>query len=142
MDQGKGQSDGVSEREQRGRKKPAYRWHMYHTLIVWVLGPIAGLIIDLGGLRLPGLREVLVIFLLAISFLALLTGIGAMWAFFGDAQLLKEANAYYQPVWPLWIIASVVISVPLTAPLYLILRRVRMGPADYSQTPLASVFER
>ena len=115
---------------------------MYHTLIVWVLAPIAGLIVKVGGLGLSGIREVLVIILLAISLSALLTGIGAMWAFYGDAQSLKEANAYYQPVWPLWIIGSIIISTALTAPLYLILRRVRMGSADYSQTHLAKVFER
>lgn len=139
MDEKEG-NRGVSGREQYGR--PACRWHMYHTLIVWVLAPIAGLIVKGGGLGLSGIREVLVIILLAISFSALLTGIGSMWAFYGDAQSLKEANAYYQPVWPLWIIGSVIISTALTAPLYLILRRVRMGSADYSQTHLAKVFER
>ncbi|GGK59162.1 MULTISPECIES: hypothetical protein [Haloarcula] len=134
-------NESMSPHEQRGRKKPAYRWHMYHTLIVWVVAPVAGLIVKLGGLKLPVLREATIIFLLTVSFAALLTAIGSIKAFYDDAQSLKGANAYYQPLWPLWVIGSVIISTVFTAPLYLILRRVRMGPADYSQTYLTKVFE-
>lgn len=114
--------------------KPPVRWIAYHTILFWIIGPLA-LVIFFGGLSI-GIPQNILNFALMfpIIILGAITGISSLFSYYEDSKRLKEDDDddSWTPFWPIWILASILIGSPIIAPLYLLTRRLSVGPADYS----------
>ena len=63
-------------------------------------------------------------------FVSLFMFLAAWWMLFGyyyDAKELKNIDANWRPIWGLWVVAHILISPFLLAPIYLIRRTQKTG---------------
>jgi len=96
------------------------RWYVYAFWVAYL--PIAFLIVllSVNGLIGIGLS-------FAIASLAVIFGIWGLVGYYYDAKHQKGHNANWVPQWYLWVIAHILLTPILIAPLYLLQRTLRTG---------------
>lgn len=99
-----------------GMRQP---WMIWHYMVVLIYAQWAAII----GLSVAGLGSLATIAMYSLA-IHIATPFGVLYAFHADSKHLREVEASYQPLWKLWVAATILITPLLTSPIYLLRRRL------------------